>query len=215
MNQRHAALLAVAAGALISATPITSARAETETRPVGAFDAITFGGAGRIEITVGQPASLQLEGDSALLKEITTEISGSTLRIGREPGAWPRWREDGLVVRISLPKLTALNLHGSSTASVTGLAGDSTTVSLHGSNDLTAHGQAGRLAVQVHGSGRADLSDVAAEDATVSINGSGDVAVQPHHSLAATVHGSGLVTYAGDPAEVTTNLHGSGRIERR
>lgn len=190
---------------------------DTQTRSVGAFDAIVLGGAARLEIAVGAAQSLVLEGDDALLRQIVTEVRGNTLYIGREPDEWRSSRrfDRSLVVRVALPRLTSLELSGSSNASVTGLASDSASVALHGSNELTAHGQLGRLTLRVNGSARADLSDVAVDDATVTVNGSGDVLLQPHRSLVATVRGSGRVTYAGEPIQVTANTHGSGTVERR
>jgi len=210
-HQLAVAVLALCAGAS------AAARAESETRPIGPIDAIALAGAARLEITVGQSESLTLDGDSALLREVVTEVRGTTLHIGREPEAWRamEWLDRGLTIRVSLPRLTALQLSGSNQASIAGLDGDRVSLALNGSNQLQAHGKLGKLALRLNGSARADLSDLAVEDAEVNVHGSGHAILQLHQSLAATVHGSGKVVYAGDPVRVTADMHGNGSIERR
>src|ERR1700687_3976981 len=114
-------LLAVAILAL-SAGVAAAVRAETESRAVGPFDASVLAGAARLDITVGQAESLILEGDGNLLREVVAEVHGKTLHIGRQSDSWRAldWLDRGLTVRVSLPRLTALELSGSSRASIAG-----------------------------------------------------------------------------------------------
>jgi len=85
----------------------------------------------------------------------------------------------------------------------------------NGSGDLKADGQATDLVLDLNGSGNADLARLSADKASVTINGSGDIVVQAHDSLDATINGSGDIRYIGEPAHLTTAVHGSGTIARK
>ena len=57
----------------------------SETREVGSFDSIDMSGAARLEITVGKPESLVIEGRSSSIERVETKVRHNTLVIESKP----------------------------------------------------------------------------------------------------------------------------------
>ncbi len=120
-----------------------------------------------------------------------------------------------LKAHITVPDLTAFALDGSGKADIDGLTGGSTKFFLDGSGGLTAHGKLDSLSLVVNGSGTADLGGLETAKASAMVNGSGDAIVDPREALAATVNGSGHVSYIHEGAKVTSVIHGSGMVDKK
>src|SRR4051794_8721699 len=79
-----------------------------ETRELGDFQALEVEGATRLEVTIGSPVHVEVEGRDPFLKNLTTEVRGDTLHIESKRRDWisigtsPR-----ITLRITVPKLTA------------------------------------------------------------------------------------------------------------
>jgi len=195
----------------------TAARAETVVRTVRPFDTVVLAGAARLEVNVGPPMSVTLEGDPGLLGEMVTEVHGKTLYIGREAQSSKLLgqRDRRVTVRVGLPHLAALRLNGSSRTSILGLAGENVTLAMRGSGQLHAQGALRRIELQIVGSARADLSAVAVEEAVVRVRGSGRAHLRPGRTLTATVRGTGRVIYSGEQVHVAAETSGGGKVERQ
>lgn len=85
--------------------------------------------------------------------------------------------------------------------------------SIQGSGDIALIGSAPDLDLSVQGSGDVKAFGLQAERATVRVTGSGDVHVNVRASLNARVTGSGNVHYRGTPADVRSDVTGSGVVE--
>jgi hypothetical protein len=186
-----------------------SGKRVAETRAVSAFHAIAFGGAGSLDVRVGQQQKVVLEIDDNLLPEITTEVRDGVLHIGGKR----RYRsEKGLHVTIQVPELDSMDLSGSGAARVEGVKGSKFRADISGSGRLAASGAVDSLALDISGSGRADLASLRVRDAAVDISGSGSVKVDARESLKADISGSGSIAYAGNPSRVEKSISGSGSV---
>jgi hypothetical protein len=90
----------------------------------------------------------------------------------------------------------------------------STEVSVHGSGDVTLQGATKTCSFEVHGSGDVAAGDYACESADVEIFGSGSVNVAKVGDIAVEIHGSGDVTYRGEPKLRRMEVHGSGGLRQ-
>jgi len=113
-----------------------------------------------------------------------------------------------------MPSLEALKLSGSGVISVTGIKAKGLTVILSGGGVLRASGSATRVDVTLGGSGDAQLKGLVARDVHAVVSGSGRILVTATESLDASVPGAGAIVYSGNPAQVTTNITGSGAVVR-
>ena len=208
-------LAALGLASLLALTIAGGAHAESETRQVAPFHAVSLEGSWTADVTVGKDTSVVLEGDADVLKHVKTEVSEGKLRVHEEHGWMAIFsHHDRLVAHITTPSLDAFTRSGSGDSTIAGVTGNAFTVELDGSGDIKASGSAGKLETTINGSGKADLHDLTADDAVVTINGSGDVTVQARQSLNGTVNGSGDIRYIGNP-QVSSAIHGSGAVEKK
>jgi hypothetical protein len=90
-------------------------------------------------------------------------------------------------------------------------------VIVNGSGDvefISPLAQSKLLSVQIHGSGEVDAQSLESARVKIGINGSGDVQAHALDQLEIEINGSGDVRYAGDPANVMTDVNGSGSISK-
>ena len=212
-------LTVLATAMLLSAcgdSEIRGGPVRSETRTVGAFNSIEVEGATRLEITVGVPVSLVLEGRDPFLQRLETEVRGDKLHIKSQRKDWvsigtsPR-----LTIRIGVPSLLNLELKGGNDVRLAGFAGGATTVHVEGATNLHGSGRLDELTINVAGAAKADLSNLVANAAHVTVSGVGSVYVHSQESLDATMNGVGAIFYSGSPRHVNTRMNGLGTIGQR
>ena len=190
--------------------------ARTETRDVGSFDAIDMSGAARLEITVGKPESLTLEGRAASVERVTTEVRHNTLFIESKPRDWfMSSNRRRITVKISVPRLESLQVEGGNDVRVTGYDGGESRIQASGAAHIFAEGRLAALTVRMAGAGHGDFSRLVADEAKVTVEGVGSVIVHPKDTLDATMNGVGAILYTGSPRQVNTRMNGLGTIAQK
>lgn len=81
-----------------------------------------------------------------------------------------------------------------------------------GSGDMDLRGSVRDLEIKVTGSGDFDGNDLTAQNTDAYVSGSGDISVKTVNRLKARVHGSGDISYSGNPTNVDKKVSGSGSI---
>jgi Putative auto-transporter adhesin, head GIN domain len=195
-----------------SATVQGSGVATSQLRRVPAFDSVELGGSNTVTIHVGGKRSVLVRADDNLVNRVTTQVRGGTLAVGNSPGSFTTRTPMG--VELTMPRLAALTLSGSGVVSATGIDEPVLTVRLTGSGVLHATGHTRSLHVALTGSGDAQLEQLVARDARVVVSGSGRVVLTAKHSLFASVPGTGVIVYGGNPERVTSNVTGTGVVSR-
>lgn len=188
----------------------------TQTPKVESFDSIDIDGAARLEITIGQPASLVIRGSEKTVRRVETEVKGDTLHIKSRAKDWIiRNDNTRLTLQITLPRLKSFRLEGGNDVNVVGFAGGETEIRASGALNMNAEGHLEKLTMRMSGAGHADLSKLVADNATVTVDGVGSVIVNPRESLDATMNGVGAIFYTGSPSRVSTRMNGLGTIGKR
>lgn len=186
--------------------------AATQTRNLAAFSGVELAGANNVTVRVGGQRSVVVHADDNLLGHVTTRVDAGSLVIGNTSGSLAA--RSPLRVEVNMPSLEALKLSGSGVVSVTGIKAKGLTVILSGGGVLRASGSATRVDVTLGGSGDAQLKGLVARDVHAVVSGSGRILVTATESLDASVPGAGAIVYSGNPAQVTTNITGSGAVVR-
>lgn len=211
--------VALAALAVLSAcgrSEIGTGPVQTQQRQVGDFNAIDVEGATRLEITVGSPAAVEVEGRERFVDRLQTEVRDRTLHVTATRKDWltigtsPR-----VTVRIRLPSLASLDVRGGNDVQLTGLTGGDTRIHLEGASNLNGSGHLEGLDVFMAGAGHADLAGLIARSAKVTVAGVGNVTVHAEEALDATMNGVGAIFYLGNPHQVNTHMNGLGTISQR
>src|SRR3984957_13054003 len=151
---RHSLLALCVALATVAATFFASqaGAADSETRTTAPFHAVSFAGSWTVDVKVGGPMSVVIEGKKDIIAKVKTEVVDGELRIGIERGLMSLFGNhdlDGLIAHITVPELTAFALNGSGAADITGLNGGTTKFVLDGSGDLNAKGKIDTLSLVV------------------------------------------------------------------
>jgi putative autotransporter adhesin-like protein len=183
--------------------------AASQTRAVPGFTSLDLAGGNEVNVVVGAPRSVVVNADTNLISHVTTRVVAGTLIIG-DTGSFTS--HTPMSVEVGVPSLTALNLSGDGKISVTGISLPQLTVTVSGSGLLSASGTVTRLDVTLKGDGMAELSQLSARDVHAVLTGSGLIKVDAASSLNASVPGTGLIMYTGNPAQVATSVTGTGSI---
>jgi hypothetical protein len=201
-------------------------------RPVGAFSVLRLDSSIDVHAHQGTTPGVTVHADDNIEPLVETTVEGDKLIVRLKKGASFRSHHD-VFVDVVFTSLTAAQQHGSGDLHIDKLSGPRFESSISGSGDLQIdNAQLGQFALSVAGSGDVTISgsadearfgvagsgdinarNFAAKKVSVSISGSGDARVNATEVLEAKVAGSGDVTYAGHPRDVSRRVSGSGSID--
>jgi hypothetical protein len=201
-------------------------------RKVGAFSALRLDSSVDVVAHQGAAAAVAVQADDNIEPLVETVVDGDTLVVRLKKGSSFR-TEHKTVVDVTFTTLSASQQRGSGDLHIDRLSGPrfessiagsgdlridsaqlgSFALSIAGSGDATIAGSADEARFSVAGSGDIDAHDFAARRVAVSIRGSGDAHVNATESIAASVAGTGDITYSGRPHDVTRKVSGTGSIE--
>jgi Putative auto-transporter adhesin, head GIN domain len=204
-----AVLLVLSACGVVSG----SGQVATETRSVSGFTAIDLAGAGEVTLEQGDAESLTIEADDNVLPRLTSEVSGSTLKLDKKPGITVNTKNP-IRYRVTVQNLTGVGVSGSGSVRAQDMTIQALQVDISGSGTVDFTGSAVEQNIEVSGSGRFEAAELQSEKVTADISGSGQVAVAVSRELRVDISGSGTVTYFGDP-NVQQSISGSGRVIKK
>lgn len=189
---------------------------EERRRELEPFDSIDLKGAVRLEVEIGEPRSLIIEGPQAVIDRLRTEVHGNTLHIRSKPRDWIIGnRRSRVTLKITLPRLASLQVEGGNDVRLSGLDGGLIKIAAAGAAHIEATGRVDQLIVGMAGAGHVDLGQLIADQAKVTLDGVGSVIVHPKDTLDATMNGVGAILYTGNPRQVNTRMNGLGTIGRQ
>ncbi len=211
--------LALAAAGLTGCSrdePRAGAASIQQHRDVAQFDALELEGAAQLQIRVGEPASLVIQGSAAAVERVQADVYGSTLRISSKPRNWfTNQSKPGVTLLIGVPRLASLRVEGGNDVHMTGFDGGDTQIRASGAVHLRGEGRLDLLNMRLSGAGHADLSELLAQHVKVTVDGVGSVVVHPQEALEATMNGVGAIFYEGNPRHLSTQMNGVGTIGQR
>jgi hypothetical protein len=217
------------AGAVHTA-PVT-AQPEGTSFPVDAFSQPQIEGGGHAIITIGSPASVTVSGPETEMANLQVQVWFNTLEI--EPNDDDnRTAASDLIYNITVPSLSQIELEGSVTAEVDGLAGDSLQISVEDSSGLQATNlEVQRLDAQVEGSSTVTLSGTAGsqqienedsatydalqldcQSAEIEAEGSSHSMIRVTESLSGQIEDSAVVEYMSEAGSVSVSTEGSATL---
>ena len=183
---------------------VGSGDVRSDTRTVAAFTVVSAGAGVQVHLSRG-PQKVVATAQPNILDVTRTEVSGSRLTVDTTSGYVSA---QGIVVTISVPELTALELSGG--ASATGDTGTTPafTVELTGGARATLAGSTGRLTLTASGGALPDLGGLRAKDAKVDLSGGvvGSVAVSG--TLEGSASGGVVLTLTSQPASTRVETSG-------
>ena len=215
---------------IISGNPIKGNNDITMTEiPLKPFDSISTGIGGDITYHHGDEHKVVVTTDSNIIEFVVTKVSDKVLSLTLAEGSYSPTK---LNFDIFTPELKNITISGSSDFTTKdtiqtskfqiNLNGSGTIkgkfevenliANLSGSGNMTASGKTNNLNIALSGAGNFDGKDLNADDSVVSISGIGNAKIHTTKSLDARVSGVGNITYSGNPANLSKNVSGVGKI---
>jgi len=188
-----------------------SGKLASEERDLKAFDSLSLNVGAQVRIRPGAETKFRITADDNILPLISTESRGGKLRIDTDRGFST---SNEIRIEIEIPRLASAELNGSGSIDIRDVTEDDVDLTINGSGDIRAIGQASELSATINGSGRLLADDLKTEEASVNLSGSGSADIHASQLVRARVMGSGTVSYSGEPEEVHPSVLGSGSIDR-
>ncbi|GAA1985156.1 hypothetical protein GCM10009817_28260 [Terrabacter lapilli] len=176
----------------------------SRSRSVGDFTEVQAGGGIQLELASG-PRQVVVTAQPNLVDITTTEVVGSRLTVDTTSGFVS---PQGIVVKISTPRLTGIELSGGASASGTVGSAGTLTVRLSGGARTTVSGSAAALDLQASGGAIPALGDLRATNATVDLSGGVVATLDVMRSVKGSASGGVVLTLVRKPA--TTAVETSG-----
>jgi Putative auto-transporter adhesin, head GIN domain len=186
--------------------------AATQRRTVPSFTAVDLAGSNAVTVSIGERQAVVVRADDNLIDFVTTDVQRGILVLGTAGSFTAR---SPMTVDVTVPTLDTVVLSGSGIVIVEGMTGEHVAVRVPGSGVLGMSGTVERLDVSLSGSGDVRLQELIARDVAATLSGSGRLQVHATRSLDASVPGSGVIMYDGEPTSVTSDVSGSGVITKQ
>jgi len=188
-----------------------SGKREVQQRDVQPFTSIRTQGAFNIQVVSQKAQHLEIEADDNVLPLVTTEVSNNELSIKNDQ----RFSiDEPVMIRISVPDLTALNISGAGKIDVAGLKNDKFTIECDGAPVIKVSGQTKTVEIDTSGAAKIDTHGLHAAKGVVDSKGVSKIDVDVNDQLDVTVSGPSTVTYEGNPT-INKTIHGPGKVEKR
>jgi len=193
---------------LLTGTPGSGVSA-TQNRTVDDFHAISVGGVGDVNVSVGGEKSVTVTLDDNLIDMIRTEVVNGELKVRTEGN----YRTSiGLKIEVTVPTLDSVSVSGVGDLTATGISGQSFSVSISGVGDALISGEVDKLDLNLSGVGNANLKELKAKSVKVNASGTGDATVYATESVDAKASGVSDITVFGNPKDVKKKGSGIGSV---
>lgn len=173
-------------------------------RSVGDFTEVQAGGGIQLQLATG-PRQVVVTAQPNIVDITTTEVAGSRLTVDTTSGFVS---PEGIVVKVSTPRLTAIELSGGASASGTvGNAGN-LAVRMSGGARATVSGSASALDLQASGGAIPALGDLRVTNATVDLSGGVVATLDVRGTVRGSASGGVVLTLVRKPAGTAVETSG-------
>jgi hypothetical protein len=185
--------------------------AAKDSREVAPFSRISVGSKFYVEISVGKPSRLELEGDKNLLSHVTSRSVNGTLTLDTDVKVKPAMK---LRARVGASNLDSAHATGAAVVDIQGLTADKFEARTDRAGKVIARGSAKTFVLEGKDAGSFDFTNVPASSATVRLERGSRAELGYLEVLDVTLSGAALATYVGTP-EIKKAIHRPARLIRR
>jgi predicted small secreted protein len=187
----------------------------TDIRTVDAFTKVKAEGSSNVEIVQGPTQRVEVRGYENLVPVYETFVINGTL-ILKFRNDYFNINNNNIMVKITVPHVSGLQIEGSGHMYVQGFIGNSLSAQINGSGKINGQSSAYySVWAKVNGSGDINCAGIQATEAEAEVIGSGKIELSVSDKLKARISGSGDINYYGSPANVDISISGSGHVRKR
>lgn len=188
-----------------------------EERNIANFTKLDIGGAFEVILSQGDQAKLVVEAEADELKDIKTEVNGSTLKIYTESKWNPRYHE--MKIYVTFTKLESVDFSGAVDVESTGtlsftdlelnvsgaaeinisLTANKLDAEFSGASEIDLTGKATTGRFELSGASDFDAEDLEFQDLSVEVSGASDARVWATGTLNINASGASNIRYKGNP----------------
>jgi hypothetical protein len=202
-------LLVPAGLAALLATP---ALAETKSFDLKGFTSVSASAGVSVNVTVGGDYSVVAESSAEGLERLKIELVGEELRIGRRHVGF-RWRRsDEVVVNVTTPALSALDVSSGAEIDAAGIDAAAFAIDASSGGSLDASGRCDSLAVDVSSGGSVEAMGLECQSATASASSGGSAEIFASESLVGDASSGGSIDVYGKPKNVNKDTSSGGSV---
>jgi hypothetical protein len=167
------------------------------------------------ELTIEQTGaeSLTISAEDNLLPQLTSEVEGDTLMLGKKPNTEIVTTKP-ITYTLTMKEISGLAVSGSGTINAPKLTTAALGTEISGSGVITTGGSTNDQDVEISGSGRYMADGLTSKTVKAGISGSGTASAVATDVLDVKISGSGSLTYQGSP-QVTQAISGSGKLIKK
>lgn len=176
----------------------------SRSRAVGDFTEVEVGGGIQLQLASG-PRQVVVKAQPNIADITRTQVAGSRLTVDTTSGFTS---PDGLVVEVTTPRLTTLELSGGASASGSVGHAGRLTIRMSGGARATVSGSATDLDLQASGGAIPALGDLRAADATVDLSGGVVATLDVSGALKGSASGGVVLNLVRKPASTSVETSG-------
>lgn len=191
-------------------TIIGSGRVVEQAREVAGFTSISVGSALVVDVSFDDVQAVTVSGDDNLVTLVQTEVKGATLEVFCNAS---RRTSNPLLVKVTVPYLDAIDVHGASRVTAHDLQGGSLSVKLSGASQLTVTGRVDEIDAQLSGASGLKAAELVSQYATVRASGASNAKLHTTESIVAKASGASNVVIRGSPPVVKQQSSGASNIK--
>ena len=216
----------------VSQTIVGSGKTVTVEKDLSGFSKVAASSAFRVDISQSDGYGVAITVDEKVVPYLDVVVQGDTLRIALQSGLSLTGATGPLEAKVTMPKLTGLDLSGASRAIIGGFkSGERLDAELSGASRLdgeieagdvrfqlsgasreTLSGKGQKMALEASGASQANLEQFAVAEATVGLSGASQATVNVAGTLDADLSGASTLRYTGNPTMGSVESSGASTI---
>jgi hypothetical protein len=201
----------------------------TESRTLGEITELDLEMNATVYLIKGDSQSVVLKAQQNILNVVSTELKNNCLKVKTLESITDT---EPIQIWITVKSIESIELNGAGKIlSTTNFSAEKISVELSGSGkisleiscevlnaevsgsgDLDLSGQISESDMELSGSGNINSLNCSIDNCTIDVSGSGSAKLAIGSSLNASVNGSGVIEYRGNPQKVKSEINGSGKI---
>jgi Putative auto-transporter adhesin, head GIN domain len=202
-------------------------------KDLSGFSKIAAGSAFRVDVSQSDGYSVVINVDEKVVPYLDVSVQGDTLRISLRPGLAMAGATGPLEAKVTMPKLTGLNLGGATQTTVGGFkSGDPLDAEVSGASRLegsidtgdvrfqvsgasrvTLSGKGQKMTLEASGASQGNLEQFVVSEAKVELSGASRATVNVTGHLDVNVSGASNLRYTGSPTMGSVQSSGASTIQ--
>lgn len=197
---------------LTAAALATPAFAETQSFDLKGFTRVSAAAGTTVNVSVGGDYSVVAESSAKGLERLRVEVEGDELQIGRKRNTISWGKSDRVVVNVTVPALSGLDVSSGASLDATGVDASAFAIDASSGGSMDVAGRCDNLSVDVSSGGNIDAKGLECRSAVVDASSGGNADIFVSESVTGDASSGGNVDVYGKPEKISKDTSSGGSI---